>query len=69
MKTYFSSKVIFIHEKDLSNIGLFSFYFISLLFFDKKYRVPQVPQVPQVLQVPQVPRVPQVPQVPRTADS
>ena len=49
MKTYFSSKVIFlIPENELSNsvkVSLvFKFlYFISLLFFYEKYRVPEVP--------------------------
>ena len=62
MKTNFSFKVIFIIPRNELADSVKAFLvlcFISLLFFYKKYRVPQVPQVqrvPQVLQVPQGPR-------------
>ena len=56
MKTNFSFKVIFIipgNELANSVKAFLVLCFISLLFFYKKYRVPQVPRVPQVLQVAQ----------------
>ena len=62
MKTNFSFEVIFIipGNKLANSVKAFLVLcFISLLFFYKKYRVPQFPQVqrvPQVLQVPQGPR-------------
>ena len=68
MKTNFSFEVIFIipGNKLANSVKAFLVLcFISLLFFYKKYRVPQVPQVPQVQRVPQVL---QVPQGPRSAD-